>query len=518
MSGARVAHNARQVDASSSTGASGSTSSTSQSPTTVAAPTSAPSSSSGTPLNDTGLYECTSNLNLPFLASLVADYINSTSDTLSANLLFFEFNLHTARPGSAPVEPAPTLLESELPSQTELAGGVFNNFTSPLLYQFSELLTERANLNDSWYSGSASEEPISEYFITADSPGGPLSTPNGWPSEYFVEFKRFKRVLLGWGSVDSQMEGYDFDGDSDFVFPQRYISLSTDVSLDRAGRLESGCLYNAEQLTVAETNSSWAVSVLNTSSSQASGDSLGRLAGNLTSCGITPVLNTTLGNQTADLNALPYIQFVQSTVWNWAPGEPRVIPVQDANSRDDENTQTPFRCALMETSLTRNASRWRAEYCDKRHRTACRIANEPYLWRLSAESVPFSDAEGACEANSSFSVPCTGLENMYLYQHILALPEESRSGLSGDESGVWLNLNSLDVEACWVTTGPNGTCPHSIDEEAIRQRTVLVPVVAALVVLLLTALTMFVKCNKNRWNSRKRIRGEGGWDYEGVPS
>ena len=172
----------------------------------------------------------------------------------------------------------------------------------------------------------------------------------------------------------------------------------------------------------------------------------------------------------------------------------------------------------MEVSTASNGSRWRVEYCNIRHRAACRIANEAYSWQLSDEMVTFPAAELACPANSFFSVPRTGLENEHLYQHILSLPEAARSGLSGSGSGVWLNFNNLDAEACWVANGRNGSCLYATDKEALRQRTVLVPIIAALVVLLLTALTLFVKCNKNRRNSRKRIRGEGGWDYEGVPS
>ncbi len=446
------------------------------------------------------------------------NYIDNTSDTLSANLLFFQFNLHAVASGDAPTDPAPSVPVSDLPSPTELVGNVFNAVTSPLSYQPSELLSQRVNLNNSWYTVAVSQKPISEYFITENA-GGTKSTLDGWPSEYFAELKRFNRVLLGWGVIDPQMQDYDVAGDRDVVFPQNYISSSTDVSTNMAGRIESGCFYNAEQATVAQTNSSWAVSIMNaTSSSLRSSDKLWSLVGKLTSCGITPILNGTLGNQTADLNASPYVHFVQATVWNWAPDEPRNVSISNTTSRDGENAKGQFRCALMETSTASIASRWRVESCNTRHRAACRIANQPYLWRLSEDSVPFSAAELACQANSSFSVPHTGLENTYLYEHTLSLPEASRSGLSGDGAGVWLNFNSLDVEACWVTTGPNGTCPYFVNKEALRQRTVLVPIIAALVVLLLTALTLFVKCNKNRHNSRKRIRGEGGWDYEGVPS
>jgi hypothetical protein len=514
-----VRGNIRRAASSTPENVSNATSRTSESSTPLATQVSTSNAPSGITLYEIGSYQCSSSLNLPFLASLVRDYIGNTSNNLSANLLFLQFNLHAAASENAPTDAAPSLSGPDLPSQTELLGNVFNAVTSPLPYQPSELLTQRANLNSSWYTLVASEQPSSDYFLTEDLPGGEKSTPDGWPSEYFAELRRNNRVILSWGSIDPQMEDYAFFGDSDVVFAQNYISSSTEVHANAAGQIQSGCFYNSEQPTVAQSNSSWAVSILNgTDSNLGSSGRLWSMAANLASCGITPILNGTLGNHTVDQTVSPYVQFVQSTVWNWAPEEPRNASVPDTSSRRDESTQGEFRCAMMESSATSTASRWRVEYCNIRHRVACRVAHQPYLWRLSEDSVPFSAAEMACQPNSSFSVPRTGLENTYLYQHILSLPEASRSGLAGDGSGVWLNFNSLDIEACWVTTGPNGSCRYFFDEEALRQRTVLVPVIAALVVLLLTALTLFVKCNKNRRNSRKRIRGEGGWDYEGVPS
>jgi hypothetical protein len=48
---------------------------------------------------------------------------------------------------------------------------------------------------------------------------------------------------------------------------------------------------------------------------------------------------------------------------------------------------------------------------------------------------------------------------------------------------------------------------------------VVIPTVAGVIVFLLAILTITVKCAANRQNTRRRRkRGEGGWDYEGVPS
>lgn len=510
-------YNVRQAASSTVENALNDTARTSESSITAASPVATSTDPSGTTVDDIGPSQCSPTLNLSFFASLIMDYINNTPANLNANLLFLQFNVHAADSENASTNPAVALSGPDLPSPPELVGSVLDAVASSFSYQPSELLNHRANLNESWYATGASEQPVSEYFTTETFPGG-QSTPDGWPSERFVEFQRFKRVLLGWGIVDRRMEDYDFAGDSDVVFPQDYLLSSTDVRPNSTEQPAPACFFNVEQERIGRHNSSWAVSFLNANSaSVGSLDKLQSLANNLTSCGIAPTLNVTLNNQTADQNSSLYVQFVQSTIWNWAQDEPRNFSISDANGQDNESTQGQFRCALMDTSTASTSGRWRVEYCSTRHRVACRTANQPYLWQLSDESVRFSEAEVSCKPNSSFSVPRTALENTYLYHHILSISEAAQSNLSGDGSGVWLNLNSIDTEACWIANRPNGSCPY-FDEDALRQRAVLVPVIAALVVLLLTALTLFVKCNENRRNSRKRVRGEGGWDYEGIPS
>ena len=46
-----------------------------------------------------------------------------------------------------------------------------------------------------------------------------------------------------------------------------------------------------------------------------------------------------------------------------------------------------------------------------------------------------------------------------------------------DANGVWVDLNSLDVQGCWTTGGPNATCPYSdslATEDDLKKRVVLV--------------------------------------------
>jgi hypothetical protein len=112
------------------------------------------------------------------------------------------------------------------------------------------------------------------------------------------------------------------------------------------------------------------------------------------------------------------------------------------------------------------------------------------------------------------------LENTYLYKYLLAQPETTINPASTDANlrEIYVDFNSIDVTSCWVTGGPGAKCPYESDPQQLEHRTVLVAAIAGIVILIITALTLFVKCNANRRNSRRRKRVIEGWEYEGVPS
>ena len=83
---------------------------------------------------------------------------------------------------------------------------------------------------------------------------------------------------------------------------------------------------------------------------------------------------------------------------------------------------------------------------------------------------------------------------------------------------VWVDFNSLDIASCWVKGGPEARCPYASDPQQLQKKTVLVATIWGIVICVVAALTLFVKCNANQRNSRRRKRVIEGWEYEGVPS
>jgi hypothetical protein len=465
---------------------------------------------SGDTLLELGPFKCSLDLNLGSIMSLYSDYFDKTSNTVSAQLQYLSFNLHAASPFTDPSHSAETPMQGRLPRGGELIGAQFEANLPQALYTPTALLEDRTNLNRSWFRDTDSMTTDTQYFVTSDKNDGVTTTQDGWPGAEWVVLTEHKRLLLNWGDVDPQMEEYDFEGDSGNVFPAGYLNSSREITIDDAGDVVSGCFYQAGDTTVTQVNSSWALATARAEGSTA----LSHLVRNLTECGFSPILNTTLGGSAVQDSLALYRSFAQSAVFGWAPGEPRNVSKPGQN---DEKTQIQYGCAVID-STGNYSGHWRIDACQHERRAACRIAQEPYAWRLSTMDVPFDGAPVACPDSTVFDLPRTGLENTYLYREILNTTRAAGDDASSILSGVWINFNSLDQENCWVTGGPNATCPYSGISDTEQQRDVLIPTIAALIILILTVLTLLVKCNENRRNSKTRRRGEGGWEYEGVPS
>ncbi len=435
----------------------------------------------------------------------MSDFVASTDDTLSATLKYLIFNVHAAASYNSPSAPALKPQSSRLPSPADLIGNLFNSNISSALYTASLLKQQRSNLNSSWLNVVDIIRPDPAYYSSKIVDNVSIS-PDGWPSESYMEFQNARRLLIAYGTIDPQMEDYHADADSIFMFSQHLLDNTVNVTLAADGTVSSGCIFNYQNTSLPAANSSWAVSsdmptLSLTDLSPPYYNSSLPAVGNLTACGISPILNQTLGNATADVNIAPYQEFVYSAIWSWYKGEPQTKADDSSNS---------FRCAALDSSIE---GRWRVNDCRENHHAACRTNGQPHVWTLTSAKSHYTAAEDNCPANATFAVPRTALENQYLlgaYREAVARDKSIANDV------VWINFNSLDVASCWVT-GVNATCPYTPVARSNGQ-SIIVPVVAAIIVIVLAIFMVLVKCGANRQKSRKRRNADDGWDYEGVPS
>lgn len=489
---------ARQADESLTTTTTGGSLLRLSSETTLTDNSPTPLPNSGGTLYQVGPYTCDSSLGLTNITNVFADYLKQTENSLNATMKYLVFNLHSAAGYDDPTGSSPIPDESLLPDTGNYIGELINSSLSSYIYTPIALKSERANLNTSWFTVGADYQPLTTYLDVDTTSNGDLYTDTGWPSESFVELQHALRFLTAFGTVDAQMQDYNFTADVDTIFPTSYITNPIDVTVSSTGEVTNGCIFQQNITSLSSVNSSWAVS---SSTNEASDLDVALVtASNLTSCGISPVLNVTLGS-TADDNISLYIDYIQGDIWSWANNEPM----------DTSSTANDFHCAALNIL---NGGKWQVADCSTRHYGACRKGDAPYIWTITGQSGSFSKMDSACEDNE-FSVPRTALENTYLQGAVQAWAETD----DDDDSSnlVWINLNDLDVTGCWVN-GANSTCPY-VQKTSDPTRRVVVPTVAAVIVFVLAIATIFIKCAGNRQNARKRTRrGDGGWDYEGVPS
>ncbi|KAI1979661.1 Maintenance of telomere capping protein 6 [Ophidiomyces ophidiicola] len=458
----------------------------------------------GTELYQLGPFSCSTKVDIATVTRVVSDYFDKTQDTLNAQMVHIILNAHAASSFENPEAPAPAPKADQLPTFQDSLKPTLDTILATYLYTPPELSSERGNLNRSWYTVLPSMRPLTGYFSTQGKPGSFLETQDGWPNEGFLELSKAQRLLLGWGTVDPQMKAYKFDDSNHTIFPSNSISTSLQFKANDAENSRINCLCN-DNITDIATITPWGLADIPYTESLSQ---LSLFASKIVDCGISPLVNYTIFNVTADEDIEPYRNVSLSSTWSWTEGEPLYSM--------DGATVDAYRCSVMDLSLS---GRWRASGCTDKLFSACRIGDSPFEWTLSKKPEPYLTAGYTCPENSSFSVPRTALENTYLYRRLVQQPKSliDPSSEEPNKYSIWIDLNSFDVPRCWVTGGPKAQCPYEVDVNAARRRNILVPSIAAIIILIITALTLFVKCNANRSNSR-RTRVIGGWEYEGVPS
>ncbi|CAG8983862.1 hypothetical protein HYALB_00005500 [Hymenoscyphus albidus] len=477
--------------------------------TTISTPLPTSSDLPGNQIPSSESYNCTTDFTPGTFVNLLSDYFDKTGTTLSAHLLYIYLNIHASLNISLPLLPPPT--PTRFPDSSNLLSGIFNTNLSNYIYAPHNLASERSNINGTWYTVAEKYRPSADYYNISLDQYALASTVDGWPSLSFLELARNKRLLLSLGNVDPQMTGYNLTSDADTIFPSMYLRSERNVTATAGGEVVGGCLFqNNPSPGFATSNVSWAdaSNIIGFTSPTTTGvdlDSLLSLTTNSVNCGLSPFLNTTLAqDETTSQSFLPYRNFTHATIWSWAEGEPKF---HNTSTNSKNNT---FHCAAMSSS----SGRWSVSDCDAKNPVACRAARHPWKWTVSTTTRSYAEAERACNGDYAFAAPRTALENSYLYDSV------KQKGFE-QEQNVWVDFNELDVADCWVTGGARAECLYKVslsDEEYLRRRIILVPTIGAIIVLILAALTIFVKARGNHKTKRTKKRNGEGVIYEGVPS
>ncbi|GAM82216.1 hypothetical protein ANO11243_001950 [Dothideomycetidae sp. 11243] len=449
------------------------------------------------------LFQASTNLSL--IRSVLQDHFVITGTNVDATLKYLILNLHNATLYSGTDS---AQLESTTPQSV---AQILNATLSSYLYTPINLAAHRANLNSSWLSVPVADQVDISYFHYSINATGFASSPDGWPNEGYAELNEAKRLLVGFGMSDFSDTQYNASADESLIFATGTLFAPRPVTLASNGSVISGCIFDdSEPASVAKTNNSFALAIPAAPGS-ASPTGVDDSASSLALCGFSPLLNTTLNNNTADAAITPYTTFVTDSLWAWYPGQP-----DDKSSGSASNNA---RCAVMNISAPAGG-RWQVAPCAGRFPGACRIGSAPFEWTLTDQRGSYDAVNHVCPPNSTFAVPRTPIENAYLRATAVETLSSSDADPDSESHLVWINLNDLDIGGCWVT-GVNARCPYNTNQ-ASASRHVIVPTVAAVIVFCIAALTILGKCaarrqGAERWRRRMRIK-DGLGEYEGVPS
>jgi hypothetical protein len=262
----------------------------------------------GPPLLQIGRYNCTSQMTFGLLAGLLEDFLDATSTTTGATLIFLNLDIHAAASLSDPDGPAPLLAQDQSPGSSDRLSSVVNGNLSNALYSPKTLAEQRANLNNSWYNVQWENRPAQGYYDTAVNSANNSFTRSGWPTEALMVFQNLKRLVTSFGTVDPQMATYDISVDFDVIFPPSTITEQRQVSFATTGQITSGCYFSSSGRVIdTQTNSSYAQALPPTINIDANPDLTSSIVSvsNLTQCGIIPFLNQSLASTTADKSSLP---------------------------------------------------------------------------------------------------------------------------------------------------------------------------------------------------------------------
>ena len=134
-----------------------------------------------------------------------------------------------------------------------------------------------------------------------------------------IKFKPIEWMPSRLGTVNADCE----QGDQGIIYPNGYMqTIESGVNTTSDGQLTSGCFLRSITDDLSTVNSSWATETTLPGfdypiTSTANLIPFLNLTTNSTNCGISPILNVTLLNQTAHDNYVPYQNFSYAMIWSW---------------------------------------------------------------------------------------------------------------------------------------------------------------------------------------------------------
>ncbi|KAG5368081.1 Maintenance of telomere capping protein 6 [Yarrowia sp. E02] len=531
----------------------------------------------------TDIVTCDQNATLSYFLAALSTHINVTDNNLDVDLISLKFNLRTVEipiQSNTSSQRQKRQLSESSATETQLASSVlsslldassFANSASASSFSGgdsnpSSISSRRSNSTESTRTASSTESASSTSATPSTYTTGPqmlgnivgssfigprLYTPRdlqsdrqaepprtydyqglsnkGFPLAHYILLEMKARVMVSISQND-QPEGYGWgSADQDVIFTKQALLGSSDpesTNENIAYENLQECIRLDPQF-LQSINLTGAASWRTYSSSQQ--DPISNVSfQEFINCGLSPSINNTLAPGET-LQGL-----MTESLWSWAQDEPSKCHNESVTRSQDRNTGlVAWNCAVL------MPDGWHVSNCYDTHYPLCRQGELAYNWAVGTQKVNYFDTaqdKNICPPGYTFSLPRTALQNIAAKITVRGVSGKTKVFKGGDASDpdsydtidygetafpVWIDLNSISQEDCWVSGGPTSRCPyrtvqsHSVSVALLTVASAVCAGVAAAIILLQMD-TQPIKKNSGRW--RRLMSNFKKSEYESVPA
>jgi hypothetical protein len=417
-----------------------------------------------------GSHYCQRNFSLDDILLQMSEYIKATDTDISVNVMLMRLYLYRL-------------------DDTKADGKVAQNISSKLISYLDNRIYTPVDLRNDRKNGFT-------FGVSGKS-------ENGYPTAHRFLLELKQRIMVSVTYMNLDKDAYDISQDEDTVF---------EIDEDRSGpdymnsdeSNDAGMSYVTDKTPkMCHSNSTEYLSTINSTTVKTWRTILDTKDNPFTTenirdyvqCGFSPVINTGLKTMQE------LVEPVDASIWAWSLEQPTWK--HSNNKTNEEDGPVAWECAILDTDG------WKVANCYAKYKSLCRANNMAYDWNIGEKEENYFEAINACEGQNYFSVPRTALQNK------VAMIELNNS------LPVWIDLNSISVDNCWVTGGPYASCPYhpvSNNRNEVVKLSIAAMVAFLLVVLILLLKLDKVPLKKHQYRWRRLVNKAAEEEYEGVPA
>lgn len=442
--------------------------------------------------------ECNPTFNIALLMLSMRTYFLDTNSTLEANFIEVLFSL---KPIVA--LPAYDLLNKSLGPDPAFA------FSAPASWG-AALLADALS-------------PVLPFVYTpTDMRSEDLSMgSNSLPAQLNVTlFSTFRRMLVNAYEVSPTL-GYNFsDNDLLMIFFQKDAPTVLLNTLDT--ELYNVCVGSLNLVFAGTANmlaleASWRQSRYDYVTDNSQDPFTNTTLRDYVRCGFSPILSVLAKSLNSSAPSISLAQlvagYIEPSLWSWAVGQPTSVSNDTSPldpDTDAQNVTVATRCGAL------YPDGWHVDNCYTEFHYACQNILDPLQWLVTQTKRLYFEIflDRGCTGAWQPGVPRLASEQLALFNEI---------GRVNATYPIWIDVNDVTVDGCFVSGGPYAQCPYIRQVDVRTFIKMLAPAAAvSLFVILLLFIERFcrflpIRAHRKHYWKKRIVEESKTAEPEGVP-